>query len=209
MGGGGSMQSMQTVLKNNRKLLDGRKKRGFFKRELSYAQVRKYYKDSSIPCADGGNRIPVDHKQIRQRLLKQRRKNGNMQIVLFVIVVILLSLGMFSVLSKTKKITKQKIQYQRAPQFVLSDGYDSFMAMGKDRLLVQNYFLAIGNYQRALQVRPNQRKAEFGLAKAYSKSCQYKNQFCIEAERFIKEMEEKYPNQVAFTQLKARYLVSQ
>jgi cytochrome c-type biogenesis protein CcmH/NrfG len=116
---------------------------------------------------------------------------------------------MFSVLSKTKKITKQKIQYQRAPQFVLSDGYDSFMAMGKDRLLVQNYFLAIGNYQRALQVRPNQRKAEFGLAKAYSKSCQYKNQFCIEAERFIKEMEEKYPNQVAFTQLKARYLVSQ
>jgi|GEM_PF-5809123 len=192
--GGGSMQSMQTVLKNNRKLLGGRKKRGFFKRELSYAQVRKYYKDSSIPLIDGGNRIPVDHKQIRRRLLKQRRKNGNIQIVLFMIITALLSLGMFSVLSKTKKMAKQKIQYQLAPQFVSSDGYDSFMVMGKDRLLIQNYFLAIVNYQRALQVRPNYRKAEFGLAKAYAKSCKYKKQFCIEAERFIKEMEQKYPN---------------
>ena len=83
------------------------------------------------------------------------------------------------------------------------------MAMGKDRLLLQNYFLAIGNYQRALQVRSNQRKVEFDLAKAYGKSCKNKKQFCIEAERFIKEMEQKYPNQVAFTELKERYLVSQ
>ena len=132
-----------------------------------------------------------------------------MQIVLFMIITALLSLGMFSVLSKTKKITNQKIQYQFAPQFVSSDGYVSFMVMGKDRLLVQNYFLAIGNYQRALQVRPNQRKAEFSLAKAYAKSCKYKKQFCIEAERFIKEMEDKYPNQVAFIQLNERSLVSQ
>lgn len=107
--GGGSMQSIQTVLKNNRKLLGGRKKRGFFKRELSYSQVRKYYKDSSIPTAGRGNKAPVDHKQIRQRLLKQRRKNGNMQIVLSMIITALLGLGMFSVLSKTKRMTKQKI----------------------------------------------------------------------------------------------------
>ena len=132
-----------------------------------------------------------------------------MQIVFSMIITALLSLGMFSVLSKTKKMTKQKMQYQLAPQFVSSDGYDSFMVMGKGRLVVQNYFLAIGNYQRALQVRPNQRKAEFGLAKAYAKSCKYKKQFCMEAERFIKEMEQKYPNQVVFTQLKKRVLVSQ
>jgi hypothetical protein len=48
------MQSMQIVLKNNRKLSGGRKKRGFFKRELSYSQVCKYYKDSSIPLTDVG-----------------------------------------------------------------------------------------------------------------------------------------------------------
>jgi hypothetical protein len=58
-----------------------------------------------------------------------------MQIGFFMIGVIPLSLGMFSVLSKTKKMTKQKIQYQRTPQFMLSDGYDSLMAMGKDRVL--------------------------------------------------------------------------
>lgn len=187
MGGGGSKQSMQTVLKNNRKLLDGRKKRGFFKRELSYAQVRKYYKYLSISRTDGEDRIPVDHKQIRQRLLKQRRKKGKMKIALFMIVLILLSLGIFSVLSKTKKITKQKIQYQRAPQFMPSDGYDSFVAMGKDRLLVQNYFLAIGNYQRALQVRLNQRKAEFDLAKAIQNHVNTKTNFVLRPNGLLKK----------------------
>ncbi|MFT4755517.1 MAG: hypothetical protein ACI91R_000149 [Vicingaceae bacterium] len=120
------------------------------------------------------------------------------------IVVIILSLGMFSVLSKTKKMTKQKIQYLRTPQFMLSDGYDSFMAMGKDRVLVQNYFLAIGKHQRALQVRPNQRRAKLFFANAYAKSCKHKKKFCIDAKRFISEMEEKYANQVVFTPVKSK-----
>jgi hypothetical protein len=74
MEGVGSMESMQIVLKNKRKLLDGRKKRGFFKRELSYAQVRKYYKDLSVPLTDAGNRITSEPQTNSATIIEAKEK---------------------------------------------------------------------------------------------------------------------------------------
>lgn len=204
MGGGGSMQSMQTVLKNNRNLLSGRKKRSYFKRELTYAQIRKSYKESTKPISDNSNQ--VDYKKIRQVILQERRKNLNIQIVLFLVISVLVSLAMYSTLFQTNTVKTGSTHFKIAPSMVTSDGFENFIVQGQQSLIKQEYFLAIGNFQRALQLRPNQRKAEFGLAKAYSKSCKYRQQFCQEASILILEMELKYPNQVGFTKLKERYL---
>lgn len=206
MGGEGSMAAMRVSLKNNANLLSGRKKRGYFKRELSYAEIRMYYKESTAPLTDGGSGAQ-NIQEIRVKLIAERRKNLNILIVLALVSSISVGFVMLSILGKTHfGSTKHIPKYKSVPSIIVTDSYSNYMQMANSSLLNNDYFFAIGNYQRALQVIPNQRKAEFGLAKAYAKSCKYKNQFCEEADAFIAEMEEKYSDQTGFTKLRANYL---
>lgn len=206
MGGEGSISAMRISLKNNAGLLNGRKKRGYFKRELSYAEIRKYYKESTEPLTDGIDR-EYDLKAIRTKLIVERRKNRNIQIIVIIIVTTLVGFGMFLLLGRnTSDNNRKPVQQKKDISILLSDSFDDYMHMGKSDISKQSYFFAIGNYQRALKIRPNNLQAEFGLAKAYSKSCRYQKTFCQEANELIQKMEETYPNQNSFTKLRMKYL---
>ncbi len=206
MSGSGFMQYMQNSLKSNRALLKRRRK-GFFKRDLSYAEIRKYYKESTekIPQGKGTNSIAL--REIRERLLKVRRRNIIVQVILFVVVASLIAYGAVSLLSDTSSThrTYEK-KREQVSMDLENDPYEKHMSLGELDLDAKEYFMAIGNYKRAMQDKPGDIRAEFGLAKAYSKSCKYRSQFCLEAAAFIQQMEEKYPNQESFTKLKTIYL---
>lgn len=85
MGGGGSMQSMQSSLKNNRGLLKGRRK-GYFRRELTLSEVRKKCKESFEQITwKKANKKRLE--MIRNRIIQERRRRVFFQ-VLFALVVL-------------------------------------------------------------------------------------------------------------------------
>lgn len=88
--GGGGIQGMRISLKNNRNLLKGRKK-GFFKRELSYGEIRKYYKESTDPIAKEKGSNTIELRAIREKLIRERKRFAYIQWTLFFITLTLIS----------------------------------------------------------------------------------------------------------------------
>ncbi|MBL4707974.1 MAG: hypothetical protein JKY48_05975 [Flavobacteriales bacterium] len=98
-----------------------------------------------------------------------------------------------------KKAKKISFQAER-------ESYEKHMLLGSLNLKDRDYFMAIGNYKRALKERPGDIQAEFALAKSYSKACKYQHIFCAEAYELIQQKEDQYPKQKSFTKLKRIYL---
>lgn len=96
MGGEGSISHMIATLRNNKNLLRGRNR--FFRRELTYSELRDYYKDSKVPLKNG--KIDKEYlKKVRNQLLKDQRKARNKQILIISIAVILVSSVFWSISS--------------------------------------------------------------------------------------------------------------
>lgn len=100
MPGEGFMQSMRVSLKNNGNLLKGRRK-GFFKRELSYAEIRKYYKESTDPISNEKGSNAVELQKIRERLIRERKRFAYVQISFFIVVAVVVTYGVVSFLTQS------------------------------------------------------------------------------------------------------------
>ncbi len=130
MGGGGSIQGMRTSLKNNSNLLKGRRK-GFFKRELSYAEIRTYNKESTDPIAKEKGSNTIQLREIREKLIRERKRYNYVQVALFISVLAFIVYGAVSFLSDT---SSEQNEYQKNRESVSvsmeRDPYEKHMSLG-------------------------------------------------------------------------------
>ena len=188
MGGGGSIQGMNTSLKNNRMLLRtsrfNPKKKSFFNRRKEY-----------IKAADGFVELkeatPEELHKIRKKILLQRRNGNILSLVLIIVLIpffVYFSFHWFKTERKIisskemKAVNDKKDDYT----FFINDG-DSYLEKGK-------WHNAIFQYNKVLELFPSDYDAHYRLAYAYTYRCRNEKINCEEANSKIEKLLEQFPN---------------
>lgn len=201
----GGSQFMRIVMKNNRNLVKGRKK-GFFKRDLSYKELKKYYKESSSPLARGKGTNSIALREIREKIIRERKRNFIFQFCFTLVVLTGVVSGLYSFLTSTKHYVRPVEKYKTERSCAENNqSYERNMEYGYSNLNSGNYFLAVGNFEKALKLEPTNIDAEYALAETYLKACYIKNEYCSEANDFALKLEKKYPHQKGISKLKGMY----
>ncbi|SDY08984.1 hypothetical protein SAMN05444411_1222 [Lutibacter oricola] len=189
MGGEGSMQSMNTILRNNRNLL---RKKGMFNREKSFRYLRNKYYGNDKDEFDIRKLSEKELLEIREKVIKDRKRENLRALIitiLFLITLIVIGLYLFS---PTKKITNQETNIYKSEKVKL-ENYKSYMNLGDKMILKQNWKYAIIQYEKATKECPEKYTGHYKLLLAYSYNCKNNNLDCEKTKTLAKELIEKFP----------------
>lgn len=204
-GWGGSVLAMIQSLKNNKMLLRGR--RSFFRREMTYAELREYYKDSLEPISNDKKPSKSQLNEIRTRLKNERRDynffriSTTVSITLCLLVFIQYSYNNFTIVKKYFIESDNPNEVE----LMVIDQYQKHMKNAQQKFKSKNYFFALGEYKRALKIIPNDSIANIELARTYFRMCKYRGQVCEEAFIHAKEMLNKKPESKRLQKLSNYY----
>ncbi|MDY7395054.1 hypothetical protein UMM65_07360 [Aureibaculum sp. 2210JD6-5] len=200
MGGEGSMQSMITILRNNRNLL---RKKSIFKRERTFISTRKEYYKAAKGKIDIKNASKQDLKILRERIIKQRkRENIRAWVVTFSILLPIIVFILYSSnetrKDKTKSIENQKEMYLNEH----FNEYSYFLEEGDKWIEKRHWNNAIYRYQQAVKLFPNEFEANYRLALAYSYNCKFEKKDCETGKKLTHRLLKNYSEDKGLQELK-------
>lgn len=205
MGWGGSVQTMINTLKANNDLLAKRKI--LFERDKTFGSTRKRYTKASAGILKGPTATPADLRKIRDRVVKQRKREVLTTAMITLFVVVIVSTGVHilygNYVSQNLNERKQNQVNQEVQQ---PQEYKANMEEGLQKMEAKNYFFAVGNFSEALNKVPNDSLAEYQLAYAYCLLCKIEQKGCDRANRLVERFSHKYPRNPYYELLKANYL---
>jgi len=182
MGGEGSIQSMITILRNNKSLL---RKKSIFRRETGFARLReeyRYYTEGRIDSK------PISEKElskIRDKIKKQNRRH-NFRLALlatsFFIVAIGFTIKIYNNLNDYQTVIDNKVSKNNTKKylFYLADG-DKFLEKGE-------FHNAIFQYLLAKEIYPAEYNVNYRLVLAYGGKCRYEQSGCIEGSKILENL---------------------
>ena len=204
MSGSGHNHSFNTIVHNNKMLLN---RRNIFRKDSSFLSSRKAYLKASKGFVDVRKASKQELLEIRKKVIKERRRSALKTWIfalIFSVPVILLGINVSSyfmdraVQQETESINQELIQQQTQKgqeilemekkfKYLVADG-DNWLNKGN----VQN---AIHQYESAVSLFPNKFEASLKLTKAYFKQCEIDNtDECVKGREFIKKMKKQFPN---------------
>ncbi len=201
LGGFGSINHMIVTLRNNRKLLPV--KPSYFKNK-SYTNIKNEYYKVAKESFDIKKATPEQLKLIREKIISNRKKETRRQAIFLSIAMPLACYGLYLVFHnfsfgfpETKKITTEQIENndQEKYLFLLEDG-DNWLKK-------RNYYNAVFQYKKAVQLYPNDFDANYRLALGYSYRCQYNFEDCEIGKKLINKLEIQYPNNNEIKEVKS------
>lgn len=188
LGGGGSMQNMQVMLRNNKNL--GRKN-SLFKRRLSYTDI----KAKLNKLAEGKvlhEMSEVELQDLRKKLVNEKRKNLIILTTLALIFTVLISYSSHQFITSfesSKNIEKEKKEEKK-----LKEKFNFYITDGDEWLVKEHYKNAIFQYKLAVETYPLNFEARYRLALAYTYRCQFENLDCDEAKLQVFKLNAKFPD---------------
>lgn len=203
-GAGGSIMAMIQTLRNNKMLLN--KRTPFFKKKHNYLRFKRY---KSHKLNSFANRTPLSEEQqlrIQKEFRNKSRINTIATIILSIACLGLVVVGFLSLLSVKSYRPVYKEQINTVVYSKLKpQPYRDNMKLGILKLKEKDYFMASGNFKRALQIKPANFEAQYFLTKSYCLSCFHRKQACGIAEKKVDENQTKYPDEYLFVALE-KYL---
>ncbi|MBJ2175609.1 hypothetical protein JBL43_15260 [Aureibaculum sp. A20] len=200
MGGEGSMQSMITILRNNKNLL---RKKSFFKRDRTFLSTRKEYYKASKGKINLKKASKQELKIIRERVIKQR-KFENIKIW-FVTISLLLPI-LFFILYSTNVFENQKLDnIEDQKDIYLKEHintYSYYLDEGDKWIEKRHWNNAIYRYQQAVKLFPNEYEANYRLALAYSYNCKFDKKNCEAGKRLTTRLLKNYSEDKNLQKLK-------
>jgi hypothetical protein len=181
MGWGGSVQSMITSLRNNKNLLPKRK-------SLYEKDKRKNIKYS---ISDGLNcNIEATEEQLLEIRTRIQKRNKRKRIINTLIISISAMFVLyFSYLNSSKEVIIQTT----VPETVDDEEvYLNYIKYGNTWLDDKKWKAAVYNYQKAVDLAPNDYHAQYRLALAYSYYCSNENLKCEEGSLLLNELITKF-----------------
>ncbi len=167
MGGEGSMQAMNTIIRNNRKLL---RKKGIFNRSKSISERKRELLSPVRGALEFKN---VSQEELRVLKLKIKNKAAKVRIrnnvFLVVIVFVIFSItklysDFYSTLEKEQKIKTEVLRLQE-----YTKKYNVYMEDANDQFENKHWKNAVYFYKKALLMLPADSIAKVGLQKATKK----------------------------------------
>lgn len=187
MAGGGSIQGMATILRNNKQLL---RKRNTFRRGFGYGKLRKEYRKYA---KEGLESEPISQKElsaIRQKIIKQKRKENMLSGIILVLVVSL-------AVAFSYKMYKNLEEYQVKENEVFLEGntnkYLFYIKDGDKWLEKGRYHNAIFQYTLAKEIYPAEYDISYRLALAYGARCKYEQLDCEKGKEILNDLRDRFP----------------
>ncbi|AEV33946.1 hypothetical protein Oweho_2991 [Owenweeksia hongkongensis DSM 17368] len=207
MGWGGSAQAMIHTLRANKDLL--RKRKILFERDRTFGEIKKRYTKASAGILKAPSPSQSDLKKIRDRIVKQRKKEIIITVIATIISTTIITIGIHliytNLVSQNLQKWEEKEVYYKRQQ---SEEYKTNIKEGLEKMEAGNYFFAIGNFSEALDNAPNDSLAEYHLAYAYCLLCKIEKKGCSRAFRLVEELSLKHPKNLHYPLLEVNYLQS-
>ncbi|QNJ98149.1 tetratricopeptide repeat protein [Constantimarinum furrinae] len=187
MGGGGSIQGFNNSLKENRKLL---KKTRFFPAERSFLNRKREYVKRAGGVESLRNASKEELLAIRNSIVAKRKKDSLVTIVLFVIlasVVAYFSVDYFKT-NPNYVSEEERLEIKNNNEkynFYISDG-DSYLNKGQ-------WHNAIFQYNKALEIFPNNYDALYRSVYAQVYRCRNTKENCESAKSNLEQLLNKFP----------------
>ncbi len=205
MGWGGSAQAMIHTLRANKDLLSKRKI--LFKRDRTFGEIKKRYTKASAGILKSPSPSQADLKKIRERIVKQRKKQIIITVLATIISTVVVTVGIHLIY---KNLVSQNLQKWEAKDVYYkrqqAEEYKINIKEGLEKMEAGNYFIAIGNFSEALDNAPNDSLAEYQLAYAYCLLCKIEKKGCSRAFRLVEELSLKHPKNLHYLLLEVNYL---
>ncbi|MAY84052.1 MAG: hypothetical protein CMP59_07960 [Flavobacteriales bacterium] len=206
-GGAGSIDHMIKTLRNNKLLL--KRKRKYFKGKFSYREIREYY---TIKFGKPLSKVEIEQAvldEIRKELILAQRKRYFKVTILslllfFVLAVPIYFLFQLSFVEKQEVVRDIGYDESRNPYSDKNRGIE-MIKLGLQNKAEGYYFLAIGNFEHALKIYPNNEKVEVLLAESYGLICKRSKQYCEKGLKFIQRMKIKHPENEVFKDYELKY----
>ncbi len=201
MGGGGSIQNMQTTLNNNRKLLKSRVP--IFKRKDQFANLKDSYRRAHKALKPG----PELSEEIRQEIRKRVRKEQSRTLQLKIGMSVALFIALFAISYKVSNsflINNEAASLKK--QATAEAAYRSALLSGDDMFKQEKWFFAAANFETALEYRPNDVHLNYKWALCFCKMCHDQQRGCKRAKQNMNMLLSKFPEEQIFKRLKRDYL---
>lgn len=188
MGGEGSIQSMITILRNNKNML---RRKSVFRRETGFARLRTEYRNYTKGRIDSEPITEKELSEIREKIKKQNRRH-NLRLASLSIIFFSLVIG-FTIkiynnfndyqIEVGNKVTKNDTKKYL---FYLEDG-DQWLEKGQ-------FHNAIFQYLLAKEIYPTEYNVNYRLVLAYGGKCRYEQYGCAEGLRILENLKLQFPD---------------
>jgi tetratricopeptide (TPR) repeat protein len=191
---GGSLLGFNTTIKNNKNLLG--EKRRIFDKPKSFAEMRELFRQAKTQHS----RYPKASKELLLEIrAKIEAENKKRFAKATIIPSLLISTTTVTALyiAGTSSIYSEMVPTYRTelpPPPVPVDTYPKHIEQGNTFLEKQQWFLAIGYYQAALEAMPLDKTAMHQLALAYIHWCTDDSKRCLDAAKHCSNYLRAYPN---------------
>ena len=199
MGGEGSIQSMITILRNNKQLL---RKRNTFRRGFGFGRLRDEYRS----YAEGRiEQKPISEKDlalIRKKIIGQKRQEilGSRVILLFVVgIAIGLTIKFYNNLQEHQVEVNERAMVGKTKKylFYIEDG-DKWLENGR-------FHNAIFQYKLAREIYPGEYDVNYRLALAYGSKCRYEQSGCEEGRLILQDLKDRFPDRLELWKLESYF----
>ena len=184
LGGFGSINHMIVTLRNNKRLLPNR--RSYFKPN-SYQVTKTEYNKAAGATFNIKKATPTQLQKIRASIIQKRKREARNFAIIICVAIPLIGFGLYMTFQnvsfgfpKTEEsVTKTNNEEQY--MFYIKDG-DNWLSK-------RNYFNAVFQFKKALQLFPSDFEANYRLALAYSYRCQYDFEDCRTGMQLTRKLE--------------------
>jgi hypothetical protein len=203
MGGFGSAQSMNTIMKNNRALIGKRK--SMFSSKKDYIGSSQEKEEEEF--VDYKTASPELLEEIRIKLSNEKKASFRLSVLLFLLISIP-AIGLtYHLFGNDKSIEKIQL-IETNDLFLISKTHKDFQLLIKDGdewMETGNFENAIFRYKSAAKLIPNQFSVEYRICVGYAYLCRYEHLECEQGKIALEQAISNFPNQEKLMNLKKYY----
>ena len=197
------MQSMNTIIRNNRNLL---RKISIFKKDSSFMSGRKAYLKALQGEVDIRKLSKQELRKIREKVIKERKKESLKFWIISLLITIPLIIFSYNLYGnfvqyQNKKLNENFVQDKELEKILIerkkqekTDKYYFLIADGDKWIEKQNWENAIFQYKNAVREFPTKYEANYRLALGYSYNCKYSNLDCEKGSKLVERLLRVNPN---------------
>lgn len=195
MGGGGSIQGMRNSLNINNKLL---RKQRYFKKEKSYLKRKTDYIHASGGIENLKSATPEQLASIRKKVIRQHRLEIIPTFIIGTVLLIILGYFIFDYTTTTKQLDITKASNELNAKH---EKYLWYISEADDYLEKGKWHNAIFQYERALDLFPQDYHGQYRLAYAQTYRCRNELKNCEEAALNVRKLLKSFPNKLELVEL--------